>query len=127
MRIGERREPGLVLLFTILTCWIYYLWWLYTVSREMQEFLGESDVSPGTELLLNVLTCGFYNIYWDYKCGKKIVEMQARVGLPRSDNSVLYLVLDLLGVGGFGGLGLLCPALQQAQLNEIWDAARSAV
>ena len=52
MRIGERRDPGLTLLFIFLTCGIYYLWWLYTVSREVQEFLGEEDVSPGLELLL---------------------------------------------------------------------------
>ena len=125
MRIGTRREPGLVLLFTLLTCGIYYFWWLHAVSGEVQDFLGERgrELSPGTELLLCLVTCGIYNIYWDYKYGKKIVEMQSRAGLPPADNSLLYLVLDLVGVGGFAGLGILCPVLQQNQLNEIWNAA----
>jgi hypothetical protein len=38
---------------------------------------------------------------------------------------VLYLVLDLVGVGGFASLGLLNPVLQQESLNRVWRAAES--
>ena len=125
MRPGTPRSPGLTLLLILLTCGIYYLYFIYVVSQETQEFLEEPDTSPGLELLLCLLTCGLYNIYWDYKMGKRIAEMCVRVGLPPTDNAVLYLVLDLIGAGGFASLGLLNPLLQQDSLNRVWQAAEN--
>ena len=125
MRLGTPRSPGLTLLLILLTCGIYYLYFIYVVSRETQEFLDEPDTSPGLELLLCLLTCGLYNIYWDYKMGKRIAQMCVRVGLPPTDNAVLYLVLDLIGAGGFASLGLLNPLLQQESLNRVWRAAEN--
>ena len=123
MRLGTPLSPGLTLLLILLTCGIYYLYFIYVTSQETQDFLEEVDTSPGLEVLLCVLTCGLYNIYWDYKMGKRIAEMCVRVGLPPTDNAVLYLVLDLIGAGGFASLGLLNPVLQQESLNRVWRAA----
>lgn len=123
MRLGTPRDPALTLVLILLTCGIYYLYFIYVVSEETQEFLGERDTSPAVEVLLSVLTCGLYNIYWDYKIGKRVAEMCGRVGLPATDNSVLYLILDLVGIGGFGSLGLINPILQQDGLNRVWKAA----
>lgn len=123
MRIGTPRGPALTLVLILITCGLYYLYYIYVVSEETQEFLEERDTSPGVEVLLSVITCGLYNIYWDYKIGKRVAEMCGRVGLPITDNAVLYLILDLVGFGGFGSLGLINPILQQDSLNRIWDAA----
>ena len=120
-RIGERREPGLVLILSLLTCGIYYLWWIAEVSKETQEFLNEPDTSPTMEVVLTLVTCGIYNIYWDYKMGKKIARMQGAVGMTPTDNSVLYLVLDLLGVGVVNGL------MEQGALNDVWYRAAQAM
>jgi hypothetical protein len=118
MRIGERREPAIVLLLSIVTCGIYYFYWLYCVSGEIQEFLQEPDTSPGLEVLLSILTMGLYVIYWDYKTGQKIARMQGRVGLPVTDNAILYLVLNLVGFGFVNAL------IEQGHLNEVWNAAQ---
>ncbi len=123
MRLGATRNPALTLVLILLTFGIYYLYFIYVVSEETQEFLEERDVSPSVEVLLSVITCGLYNVYWDYKMGKRVAEMCGRVGLPATDNAVLYLVLDLVGFGGFGGLGLINPVLQQDSLNRVWQAA----
>lgn len=123
MRIGDRRDPALVLVFILLTCGIYYLYFIYKVSEETQEYLGEPDTAPLMDVLLSVLTCGLWNIYWDYKTGKKIARMCEAAGLPVTDNAVLYLILDLLGVGGFASVGIINPLLQQDSLNRIWQAA----
>ena len=125
MPVGTRRDPALTLVLILLTCGIYYLYFIYVVSQETQDFLEEPDISPGLEVLLSVLTCGLWNIYWDYRMGKRIAEMSRQVGLPPTDNAVLYLVLDLVGVGGFLSLGLLNPILQQDSLNRVWRAAES--
>lgn len=125
MRQGTPRDPALTLVLILLTCGIYYLYFIYKVSEETQDFLGEPDISPGVEVLLSVLTCGLWNIYWDYRMGKRIAEMSLRAGLPPTDNAVLYLVLDLAGAGGFLSLGLINPILQQDGLNRVWNAAGS--
>lgn len=121
MQLGTRRDPALVLVLILLTCGLYYF--IYKVSQETQDFLGESDVSPGVDVMLSLVTCGLWNIYWDYKMGKRMAQMCARVGLPMTDNALLYLVLDLLGFGGFASVGLVNPILQQDTLNRIWQAA----
>jgi hypothetical protein len=123
MRLGTTRNPAVTLVLILLTCGLYYLYFIYIVSEETQEFLGERDTSPGVEVLLSLLTCGLYNIYWDYKMGKRIAVMHVAVGLPPTDNAVLYLILDLVGFGGFGSLGLINPILQQDSLNRVWTAA----
>ena len=123
MRLGTRRDPALVLIMILLTCGIYYLYFIYKASQEADDFLGEADYSPATEVVLSVLTCGFWNIYWDYRTGKRIARMSAQVGLPPTDNALLYLLLDLLGAGGFASLGIINPVLQQDGLNRVWQAA----
>jgi len=123
MRLGTPRDPALTLVLILLTCGIYYLYFIYVVSQETGDFLGEQEFSPGVEVLLSIVTCGIWNIYWDYRIGKRAAEMCGQVGLPVTDNATLYLVLDLVGVGGFGSLGLVNPVLQQDTLNRIWKAA----
>ena len=40
MRLGTRRDPVVVLIFILLTCGIYYLYFIYAVSKETQDFEG---------------------------------------------------------------------------------------
>ncbi|GAB4468858.1 MAG: hypothetical protein OHK0029_41360 [Armatimonadaceae bacterium] len=118
--VGERREPAMVLILTLVTCGIYYLFFVYNTSRETKEFLNEQGLEPGMEVLLSIVTCGIYTVYWDYMIAQRIVKMQRMVGLREVDNGVLYLVLNFLG------LGIVPSMIQQQHLNEIWDAARSS-
>jgi len=111
---GERRDPALVLVFTLLTCGIYYWFWLYRVSEETQRYLNEPDTSPAIEVLLCFVTCGLYIFYWDYKQAQKIARMLQSVGLPPTDNGVLYLVLNLIG------LGFINAMIEQGHLNDVW-------
>ena len=121
---GERREPGLVLVFSFLTCGLYYLYWVYRTSEETQVYLGEEDTSPAIEVLLHLCTCGIYNIYWDYKQAKKLARMLGSVGLPATDNALLYVAFDVLGHGM--GLGLINVLIQQGHLNDVWLRAGQA-
>jgi hypothetical protein len=117
--IGERREPALVLILSLITCGIYYLFFIANVSRETKEFLGEEGLSPGMEVLLSIVTCGIYTVYWDYMIAQRIVRMQEMVGLRPVDNGILYLVLNFIG------LGIIPAMIQQEHLNQIWTAAQT--
>jgi hypothetical protein len=74
-------------------------------------------------LLFCVITCSLWNYYWDYRVGKHLAEMSGSVGLPPTDNSVLFIVLNLLGAGPFAGVGLVNGLIQQDMLNRVWDAS----
>ena len=120
-RTGEIREPALVLILGIITCGIYYLWWMYRSASDIQEFLGEPDISPGTEILLMLITCGIYAIYWDYKYCRKIAQMRTIVGMNPDDQSVLCLILNIFQ------LGVVASLIEQTHLNEVWRRSGSSV
>ncbi|MHB1461843.1 MAG: DUF4234 domain-containing protein [Armatimonadota bacterium] len=120
-RTGEIREPALVLIFGIITCGFYHLWWMYQTSEDIQSFLGEPDISPGMEILLMVVTCYIYAVYWDYKYCRKIAQMRSIVGLNPDDQSILCLILKILG------MGVVASLIEQTHLNEVWRRSGSSV
>lgn len=115
--VGEQREPGLVLLFTFLTCGIYGLWWYHTYATEIKNALNRQDLSPTRDLLLMFVTCGIWGIiafYYNYP--KLFVDMQQRVGLPPNDISTTTVLLGIL----FAPVSIY---MIQSELNRIWSAA----
>jgi hypothetical protein len=118
LAVGQKREPGMVILFTILTCGIYNLWWWFTYAGEVKTALGRQDLNPVSDFLLGLVTCGIWSAiaFW-HKYPKLIMEMQQRVGLPPNDISTTTLLLGLF----------FFPAAQfiiQSELNKVWDAAQ---
>lgn len=63
-------------------------------------------------ILLSIITCGIYGLYWNYKMGKELYEAKCKKGMNASDNSVLYLILAVLG------LGIVNYCLIQSDLND---------
>lgn len=111
----EKRNPVLVLVFSILTCGLYYLYWIYQVSDSLRPFNNNDSMTPGLELLLSIV-CFPYIFYWNYKYGRIIYEAQTEVGMPYpEDNSILYLVLSVLS------LGIVGACIMQASINKLWD------
>ena len=123
MRVPAKRSPAWVLVLSIITCGVYYLYWVYATSKDIDEFLGETDIPPIVHVLLFLVTGSLYGYFWDYIIGQKTVKMQRKVGLPEKDNTILCIILDILGAGPIAGLGIIVPLIQQGSLNEVYDAA----
>ncbi|MCI8567702.1 MAG: DUF4234 domain-containing protein [Bacilli bacterium] len=113
-RIGKREVVTTVLL-SIVTCGIYGIVWFIGLTDDASKASGDRSMSGGTAFLLTLVTCGLYSIYWNYKMGKLVYEAQTKRNMKATDNSVLYLVLGLFG------LGLVNYILIQSALNEISD------
>lgn len=47
--------------------------------------------------------------------GKKMYNAQVRAGVPANDNSILYLILSLFGVG------IIAYAIIQSDINDILE------
>ncbi len=110
------RERGIAvsIILTIVTCGIYGIYWFICITNETEAESGDTSLSSGgVAFLLTILTCGIYGIYWAYKMGKLLMIAQEKHGLRSEDNSVVFLLLQLIG------FGIINYALIQNGLNEI--------
>ncbi|MGI6080923.1 MAG: DUF4234 domain-containing protein [Candidatus Avilachnospira sp.] len=112
----SRKNIGLCILFSIITCGIYSLYWLYCLADDLNKVDPETNqTSPGMVLLFSIITCGIYTLYWFYRAGEKINRLHMRNNDPSGDLHILYLVL------GIFGLGIVSYALIQSEFNKIAD------
>ncbi|HEX8143367.1 MAG TPA: DUF4234 domain-containing protein [Pyrinomonadaceae bacterium] len=116
--VGEKRDPIMVLLLSLVTCGIYAYYEVYKVSSEIRDALGRQDVNPTMDVVLGLVTCGIYFIYLAYRYPQLLLEMQDRVGLPRNDISMISIILSVCG------LGIVSIFMIQTELNKVWDASR---
>jgi len=79
-----------VLLLSIFTFGIYAIYWMVVFQIELKKETGEG-FDGFAHFLMLIFTFGIYSIYWQYAAGKRLAQQGA------TDNSVLYLVLSLIG------------------------------
>ena len=112
----EKRKIGLCILFTIITCGIYGIYWFVKLHNQVKIAVGETDgTSAGVAFLLTLVTCNIYGLYWSYKQGEKLDQAFLNRGMPTGSRSIIYLVLSIFS------LGIVACALMQDSLNKIAD------
>ncbi len=111
----QQRNIATSIILTIFTCGIYGIIWFIQLTDDVRNASGDESIpSGGIAFLLTLVTCGIYGFYWAYKLGKALNVAQSRAGFSvTADNSVLYLILQIFG------LGIVNYALMQNQLNMI--------
>lgn len=109
----RERNIATCLILTIFTCGIYGIVWFITITDDIGYASDDQSISGGMALLLTIVTCGIYGIYWSYKMGKLVYEAKLDRNMRASDNSVLYLILELVG------LGIVTRCMLQSELNDI--------
>jgi len=104
----KERSIALAIVFTIITCGIYGLYWMYKMNEEVNELAGETNyTSGGLVILLWIVTCNIYGWYWYYKMGEKVDQ------LKKSDsNKILFIVLAIFG------LSIINLAIMQDTVNK---------
>ena len=110
----KNRNIALCIVFSIITCGIYGLYWFICLNDDVNTLSGHTQdgTSGGIALLLSIVTCNIYFIYWNYKQGEKIDEAKNARGISSSNTGVLYLLLSIFG------LGIISYALMQSELNN---------
>ena len=66
-------------------------------------------------ILLSIITCGIYGYYWAYLMGKAMMQAKAKNNMLVDDNSILYIILQIFG------LGIVTYCLVQNDLNTLAD------
>ena len=109
----QERNIGLAILFSVLTCGLYSIYWFIKLTDEANALSGEQGTSGGVAFLLGIVTCGIYTIFWNYKMGKTMYAAQQRAGGYATDNSILYLILSVFG------LQIISYCIIQSDINAL--------
>ena len=115
-----QRNIATSIILTIFTCGIYGIVWFIMLNDDIRNASKNYGMpSGGVAFLLTLVTCGIYGIYWAYQMGKALTTAKQEAGLPATDNSVLYLILQIFG------FAIVNYALMQNEMNNIaqkkWD------
>jgi len=105
----KKRNIILAILFTIITCGLYGLYWQVKINDETLTLANEKGPSGVVVILLTILTCGIYGYFWAYKMGACIDKMK---GVSNGNTGILYVVIALLG------LNIVNMALIQDSINN---------
>lgn len=115
----KERNIAVSIILTIITCGIYGIYWFITLTDDAKSASGDENfTSGGVAFLLTLVTCGLYGYYWAWKMGEVLAAAKNKNGLSGESQSVIYLVLQICG------LGIVNYGIMQNELNEI---ARSKV
>ncbi len=111
---GTNRNIALCIIFTIITCGIYGLYWMVMLNDEVSRLAGEEEYTSGLLVIVfSIITCGIYSFYWYYRMGERIDRIRYYQGDPSSSSPILYLILALVG------LSIINDALMQDTINNI--------
>ena len=102
----KKRSLGLMILFGILTLGIYLVIWQCKFQGELKKTTGERFGAWG-HFFMSIFTFGIYPIYWAFAAGKRLDKAGA------GDNSIVYLLLTLFG------LGIIADLIMQSSANKI--------
>ncbi len=111
------RSIVLGIIFSLLTCGIYSLYWEYKQMATLNAWLGRTEYRFGFWLLLCILTCGIFALYYEYKMAVGVNEVQANNGLNVSNSlAVICVLLAIFGIG------IASLAIQQWEINKFYNA-----
>ena len=110
------RSIALGIIFSLLTCGIYTLYWQYKQMETLNSWLGRTDYRFGLWLFLCIITCGIFGIYYEYKMAIGINEVQ-----DNNDFTVSSSLAAICVVLSIFGLGIVSLAIQQAEINKFYN------
>lgn len=107
MNIKSRNIVTAILL-TIITCGIYGIYWIIMMTRD-----AVSVKDPADGAVLEIVLMLFLPFLGFYMTERKFAEGCAERGIEHKDNSVLYLILGLVG------LVIVNFCMMQSDLNKL--------
>lgn len=107
----KKKDIILWVVLSVVTCGIAGIVWFIQLTNDVGTVSEDNDFTGGKYFLLTLVTCGIFGFYWAYKLGKEMEIAAQKHNKPAKDNSALYLILQVLG------LGIVNYILVQDELN----------
>ena len=111
----QKRNIVTFILLSLVTCGIYGIVWFINMTDDVAYLSEDPEMSGGKAFLFTLITCGIYSFFWAYKMGKNVYRAQLKRNITASDNSVLYVILQVFG------LGIVNYCLIQNDINNMID------
>ena len=108
----KERSIGAVIILSLITCGIYNIYWMYSITEEVSYLIDDSTFTGGKVILFSIITCGIYTFFWYYSMGQKLMVAQQRHDKMVKDNSIVYLLLAIFG------LSIISNAIIQSEMNN---------
>lgn len=109
----NKRSVAAAIVFSFITCGIYAIYWFVVLTNDVGKLSKDPSFTGGKHFLLTLVTCGIWTYIWSYQTGKHLTEAQRQRGQFATDNSAIYLILTIFG------LGIVTYALAQAEVNKL--------
>ena len=114
--VVKEKSIGLCVVLSLVTCFIYSIYWLYTIAHDLNDLCEsqnqEKGVEPGLVVVLSIVTCGIYLLYYLWKAGKMVSSLTRSNGHHPSDDSIVLMVLSILQ------LSLVSFCILQSHIND---------
>jgi hypothetical protein len=124
----ERREPALVLVFSIITFGLYLPFWYHGIYEDLKTLDGRTPTGHGfwLDFLFVIVTFAIYGIWVDYQISLQIADIEDKQGLgPAQDTSMIAVILDVASYVTAFFTNFVTSAIQQDQLNRLVDKLES--
>ena len=108
--VVEKKNIAVYVLLSIITCGIFAIVWAIHLARDAVHIKDEND--DGTLEIVLMIFLPFLGFFF---AEKKFAEGCAARGIAHNDNSIVYLILGLVG------LGIVNYCLMQNELNKLAD------
>lgn len=112
-----KRSVVSVVVFSILTCGIYMLWWTYVTCTAMQAHGRRTSIPPVLTTLLMLFFSSVGGALLGIDADDNLNSIKAQNGMPQTDNKILWLVLGIL-------IPIVTVALVQYEINNMIDTAQ---
>ena len=110
------RNPVTVIIFSIISCGIYALYWQWVTNQQINALIGKEDVSGG----MLVLGWFCFPVLWYtwYKWDKSLQDIAEQNKARYSSNFLLWIILTVVA-----GLGFIVSMFQiQDTLNTVYGS-----
>ncbi|RZJ82513.1 MAG: DUF4234 domain-containing protein [Chryseobacterium sp.] len=105
-------DPILVLLFGVLTCGIYLIYWNIKTAEVLNAVAGREVISQPIAIFAGC--CSPVNLYFYYLAGKEgLPPVYRRIGYPEKDQSTLLLILGFL-------FPMVAAMIVQGDINKLY-------
>lgn len=105
-------DPIMVLLFGIITCGLYLIYWNIKVADVLNAVAERQIISQPVAIFSGC--CLPVNLYFYYIAGKDgLPKVYQRIGEPKKDQSVLLLVLGFL-------FPMVAAMIVQSDINKLY-------
>ena len=88
-----------MLLLTFITCGIYGLYYIYQMTRDLNQMAGDDGyyTDPAAAVLLSLITCGLYSWYWLYRQGTRLKRVADCNSIYCPETGTAYLLWAVIG------------------------------